>query len=323
MKMPFPRIWPRVYQFLRIDAGGRRAGDIADVVGPRATGTQPQIVDRFDHGRSVVRVDLTDLDIGACGHMSVAAAVALGEIGQAGKFSIFDNAVRDPQSAHIGVLVRRDIEQAAIAPAEIVGWLGIFTPDGVLLQPLVSVERMLFAFKSLLIGKVAASCENAVLRLERGGVGPYGLRGLDEGARHRGLSRASRRSSNLHAGEQPFEIPFLFGFEIARLPRADEFKVGLGHSPPLSMWCLPKGWRMSMLARIVAVSAMPRGGAVAQMHLPQSRRMDDRARTGPRVATSQRGPYVPIVRQGRIWALRRCVQKQDLRGTPQLWCRSE
>ena len=81
-----------------------------------------------------------------------------GEIRQAGKFSIFDNAVRDPQSAHIGVLVRRDIEQAEIAPAEIIGWLWIFTPNRMLLQPLVSVERMLLPFKSLLIGESATSC---------------------------------------------------------------------------------------------------------------------------------------------------------------------
>ena len=33
MEMPFARIRTRVDQFLRIDAGGRRAGDVADIVG--------------------------------------------------------------------------------------------------------------------------------------------------------------------------------------------------------------------------------------------------------------------------------------------------
>ena len=47
--VPFARIRPRVEHFLRIDAGGRRAGDVADVVGARAARTQTEIQDRLDH----------------------------------------------------------------------------------------------------------------------------------------------------------------------------------------------------------------------------------------------------------------------------------
>ncbi len=49
VKMPFARKRPRVDQLLRIDTRGRRAGDVADIVGARAARAQPQILDRLDH----------------------------------------------------------------------------------------------------------------------------------------------------------------------------------------------------------------------------------------------------------------------------------
>ena len=36
VEVPFARIGPRVDQLLRVDAGGRRAGDVADIVGARS-----------------------------------------------------------------------------------------------------------------------------------------------------------------------------------------------------------------------------------------------------------------------------------------------
>ena len=83
--MPFARVGPRIDQFLRIDAGRRRAGDVADIVGAGAARAQAQILDRLDHGDGVVRRDFADLEIGARRDMRVAAAVALGEIGDAGE----------------------------------------------------------------------------------------------------------------------------------------------------------------------------------------------------------------------------------------------
>ena len=85
VEVPFARIRPRVDQLLRVDAGGRRAGDVADIVGAGAARAQAEILDRLDHGDGVLRLDLADLQIGARRDMGVAAAVALGEIGEAGK----------------------------------------------------------------------------------------------------------------------------------------------------------------------------------------------------------------------------------------------
>ena len=42
VEVPFARIGPRVDQLLRIDAGGRRAGDVADVVGAGAARAQAE-----------------------------------------------------------------------------------------------------------------------------------------------------------------------------------------------------------------------------------------------------------------------------------------
>ena len=88
-------------------------------------------------------LDLADLEIGARRDMGVTAAVALGEIGEARELRGIEDAVRHPQPAHIGVLVRRDVEQPEEAPAEIVRRLGILALGGVLLEPLIGVEGML------------------------------------------------------------------------------------------------------------------------------------------------------------------------------------
>ena len=93
------------------------------------------------------RPDLADLNIGARGDVRIAAAITLGEIGYARKLCGFQYAVRQSQPAHVGILVRRDIEQAEVAPAEIIRRLRIFAFRRMRLQPLVSVERMFFALE--------------------------------------------------------------------------------------------------------------------------------------------------------------------------------
>ena len=151
--MPFARVRPGVDQLLRVDAGGRRAGDVADVVGAGAARAQPQILDRLDHGDRVVRLDFANLEIGARRHMRIAAAIAFGEIGKSGELRGLDDAVRDAQPAHIGVLIGRDVEQAEKAPAEIVRRLGIFALGRMRLEPLIGIERMLLALELFRIGK--------------------------------------------------------------------------------------------------------------------------------------------------------------------------
>ena len=61
VEVPFARVGPGVDQLLRIDAGGRRAGDVADVVGAGAARAQAEVLDRLDHGDRVLRLDLAQL----------------------------------------------------------------------------------------------------------------------------------------------------------------------------------------------------------------------------------------------------------------------
>ena len=79
--MPFARERPRINQLLRIDAGGRSASDITDVVGAGAARAEPQILHRLDHGDRIVRLDFPDLNVGARRDVRVAAAVPLREVG--------------------------------------------------------------------------------------------------------------------------------------------------------------------------------------------------------------------------------------------------
>ncbi len=171
VEVPFARIGARVDQLLRVDAGRWRAGDVADVVGAGAARAQAEVLHRLDHVDRVLGFDFADLQIGARCDMGVAAAVALGQIGDAGKLRGGENAVRHAQPAHVGVLVGRNVKQAEKAPAEIVRRLRIFVLGGEVFQPLVGVEGMLLALELLRVGQFAAGLEHAILRLERRRVG--------------------------------------------------------------------------------------------------------------------------------------------------------
>ena len=190
--MPFARIRPRVDQLLRIDAGGRRAGDVADVVGAGAARPEAEVLDALDHLDRVLRLDLADLQVGARRHMRVRPAAALGEIGDAGELPVLQDAVRDAQPAHVGVLRRRHVEQAVVAPAEIVGGLRRLVVLRLLLQPRIGVERMLLALELFLVGELAARRRRAVLRLEVDRVRPGRLAPCPPGSAPR-VARAALR----------------------------------------------------------------------------------------------------------------------------------
>jgi hypothetical protein len=68
-------------------------------------------------------------------------------------------------------LRRRAVEQAEIAPAEIVRRLRRFVLRGLFLEPPVSVERVLLALELLLVGELAAGLEHAILGAHVLGVG--------------------------------------------------------------------------------------------------------------------------------------------------------
>src|ERR1043165_2267259 len=108
--MPLARIRPRVDQLLAVDAGRGRAGDIADVVGAGAARPQAEALDAFDHVDRVLRRDLADLQVRARRYMRIRTAAALREIGDTGELPVLQDAVRDAQPAHVGILRGRDIE---------------------------------------------------------------------------------------------------------------------------------------------------------------------------------------------------------------------
>ncbi len=215
VEMPFARVGPRVDQLLRIDARRRRARDVANIVGARAARAQPELLHRLDHGDGVLGLDLAHLQVGAGGDMGIAAAVALGQIGDAGELPMGEDAVRHAQPAHVGILIGRHVEQAEEAPAEIVRRLGIFVVRRLCLEAFVAVEGMQLALEFLLLGELAAGGEDAVLRAQMRSVGAARLRRLcspsggSAGALSRGLG-------DLQAGDEAFEVTFLLGVEIAR-----------------------------------------------------------------------------------------------------------
>src|SRR5882757_10097825 len=119
---------------------------------------------------------------------------------------MFYDAVRDPQPAHIGILRRCDVEQAVIAPTEIVGRAWRRIVERLLLQPRIGIERMLLALVFLLIDKLLARGDDLVLRL-----GVRGLRPARLGIRLAGATAAkpATNPADLQAGGKAFEIAFL------------------------------------------------------------------------------------------------------------------
>src|SRR5215510_10513867 len=99
MEMPFTRIRARVDQLLRIDSGGRRLSDVADIVGTGSARAKAEVLDRLDHGDGIFRLDLADLDIRPRCDVSVAAAISFGEVGEPGELGALQNTVRQSQAA--------------------------------------------------------------------------------------------------------------------------------------------------------------------------------------------------------------------------------
>ena len=87
-------------QFLRVDPGGRAAGQVADVVGSGAARGQPQFVDRHQHVERMRGADLADLQIGAGGDVDIAAAEVLGDLGQARRLVRRHDAAGQSEAQH-------------------------------------------------------------------------------------------------------------------------------------------------------------------------------------------------------------------------------
>ena len=146
------------------------------------------------------------MQIRARGDVAIRPAQPLGEIGQARKLPMRHDPVRDPQPAHVGILRRRDIEQAVIAPAKIIRRARRRVVERLLLQPRIGIERMLLAFELLRIGELLAGCDEPVLRLE--------MRGIRSGRLCTRLAaiaaaEATSNPADLQAAGKAFEIALL------------------------------------------------------------------------------------------------------------------
>ena len=91
---------------------------------PEPRAVRPSACTAHQQVDGVRGADLADLQVGARGHVGIAAAEGIGGVGQAAELPGAQDAVGDAQAAHEGVLRRRDIEQALILGQEDVDALG-------------------------------------------------------------------------------------------------------------------------------------------------------------------------------------------------------
>jgi len=89
---------------------------------------------------------------------------------------------------------------------------------------------MLLAFEFFRIGELAAGSEHAALRFQRRRVRAGRLGRQRSAGRRRSPGNVFCRLGDLHPGDEPFQVAFLFRFEIAGLCRCDGFEVRLAHS---------------------------------------------------------------------------------------------
>jgi hypothetical protein len=133
-------------------------------------------------------------------------AQPLGEIGHAGELPVLHDAVRDPQPAHVGILRRRHIEQAVIAPAKIIRRARRRVVKRLLFQPRIRIERMLLALELLLIGQFLARSRDLVLRFDMRGIRSGRLSIRFPGA---AAAEAAPDAADLQSGSKAFEIALL------------------------------------------------------------------------------------------------------------------
>ena len=208
VEMPLPRPRPGIDQLLRIDTRSRGAGDVADVVGAGAARAQADVLNRFHDVDRILGLDLAQLQIGARGDMGVGAAKPLRNVRHGGELPMLEDPVRNAQPAHVGTLRRRHIEQAVIAPAEIVRRLGWLVLCGLILQAWIGVEWVLVALELLLLRQLPARRQYAVLRLAMDCIRPDWLAC---GRRRAGTGRARRGE----AGDETLQVALLLRREIA------------------------------------------------------------------------------------------------------------
>jgi hypothetical protein len=204
--VPFAGVWAGVEQFLRIDPCRRRARDIADVVGAGTARAQAKVLNAFDQRDRMFRRNFTDLQISAGGDMTKRPAIALGEIGHACELPVREDAVRDSQAAHVGILRRCDIKQTVITPAKIIRRRRRRVGQRLRLQPRIGIERMFLALEFFLVRELLAGRDDLVLRPD---VRRLGSHRFCAGLAGSGATEAAPDPADLQARGKTFEVAFL------------------------------------------------------------------------------------------------------------------
>ena len=195
---------PGVDQLLRIDARGRTAGDVADVVRAGAARGKADLGQAHQHLGGFVRADLADLEIGARGDVGVAAPELRGDRRDAAELMRIEDTAWNAQPAHIRVLRRGHVEQPEKLGEEDVGPLREAPPGGHGSDRVEPIERVLLPLRLLFGDEPAAGRGGAVLG----------------GTVHVGGSRIGRSqffagdgTARLHARHEALQVLLLFGRE--------------------------------------------------------------------------------------------------------------
>src|SRR2546427_242221 len=116
MEMPFPRVGAGVNELIGIDSSGGVSRHITNIVGARTARCKSQILHALDDMNRVLCRDLPELQIGAGGHMRIAAAEFFREVRYSSELQRRKNSVGNAQPAHVTVLRRSDVEETVKPP---------------------------------------------------------------------------------------------------------------------------------------------------------------------------------------------------------------
>ena len=185
----------RVDELVRVHAAGGVAGEVADVVRAGPARVQADALDAADELHGVLRLDEPHLQVGPRGDLDVAAGEPVGDVGELAELEAVELAARDAQARHVGLLVRREVEEALPLEAEGVLLVRSLAGGGVLEQEGIRVERMQLAFDALLGDEVVE-----VRKLGRGGGGGHDV--------------AEGEAAVAEAGEEAVQVCGLFAGEL-------------------------------------------------------------------------------------------------------------
>ncbi len=143
-----------VDDLLRVDAGSRIGGEVADVIRTGAARVQSDGLDAPQKIRRILRLNEAHLEIGPGGDLDVAGGELLRDLREFAELKGADQSARNPQPRHERLLVWREVKKAVPFEAEDFLLLRRFVGGGVLEQDRVGVERMQFLLHPLLENQV-------------------------------------------------------------------------------------------------------------------------------------------------------------------------